>query len=332
MDNIKKFAVLIDADNTSHTNIAAILEEIAKYGVASVKRVYGDWGVDNLKSWQDKLLPFAITPVQQFAYIKGKDATDMRLVIDAMDLLHTRNLDGFCIVSSDSDFTPLVSRIRENGILAYGFGKKNTSSSFVSACDKFIYVENLVKAKPKKAVLSCESEDEVVDIEQSVLNLIFKAIAEHEDNDGWANLASVGQYISSIKPDFDCRSYKSATLSKLIKKLPVFDVKIKDSATFIKKFDYPMFLNYINGILSKQDKSNRGVDIEFLADKIISDQANNDYQEIIKTDLIRKISSINSKHFEINDKKIKRIIDDDLEHDKSSLFKFFNILKRMHLV
>ena len=140
----KKLAVLIDADNSSVNSVESILEEIAKYGIASVKRVYGDWSSDTLKKWRDVLLPHAITPVQQFAYTKGKDATDMILIIDAIDLLYSGALDGFCIVSSDSDFTPLASRIRENGLSVYGFGKKSTPEDFKKACDKFISVENLI--------------------------------------------------------------------------------------------------------------------------------------------------------------------------------------------
>lgn len=140
----KKFAVLIDADNSSIGAIPSVLEEVAKYGIASVKRVYGDWSSETLKNWREVLLPHAITPVQQFAYTKGKDATDMILIIDAMDLLYAGALDGFCIVSSDSDFTPLASRIRENGLSVYGFGKKKTPEAFKKACDKFIYVENLI--------------------------------------------------------------------------------------------------------------------------------------------------------------------------------------------
>ena len=139
----KKLAVLIDADNSSINSIEPVLEEIAKFGIASVKRVYGDWSSDTLKNWRDVLLPHAITPVQQFAYTKGKDATDMILIIDAMDLLYSGALDGFCIVSSDSDFMPLASRIRESGLMVYGFGRKKTPEAFRKACDKFIYIENL---------------------------------------------------------------------------------------------------------------------------------------------------------------------------------------------
>lgn len=141
----KKLAVLIDADNSSVSSIGLILEEIAKYGIASVKRVYGDWSSESLNKWRDILLPHAITPVQQFAYTTGKDATDMGLIIDAMDLLYSGALDGFCIISSDSDFTPLASRIRESGLVVYGVGRKQTPEAFRKACDKFIYVENLVE-------------------------------------------------------------------------------------------------------------------------------------------------------------------------------------------
>ena len=134
----KKFAVLIDADNSSIGAIPSVLEEVAKYGIASVKRVYGDWSSETLKNWREVLLPHAITPVQQFAYTKGKDATDMTLVIDAMDLLHDGNLDGFCLISSDSDFTRLANRLRESGIIVYGFGEEKTPDAFISACNLFI--------------------------------------------------------------------------------------------------------------------------------------------------------------------------------------------------
>lgn len=147
----KKLAVLIDADNSSLNSIQFVLEEVAKYGIASVKRVYGDWSTDTLKNWRDILLAHAITPVQQFAYTKGKDATDMILIIDAMDLLYSNALDGFCIVSSDSDFTPLASRIRESGLTVFGFGRNKTPEAFVKACDKFIYVENL-EAEEKEEI------------------------------------------------------------------------------------------------------------------------------------------------------------------------------------
>jgi len=257
----KKFAVLIDADNSSINAIASVLEEVAKYGIASVKRVYGDWSSETLKNWRDVLLPHAITPVQQFAYTKGKDATDMILIIDAMDLLYAGALDGFCIVSSDSDFTPLASRIRENGLSVYGFGKKSTPEAFKKACDKFIYIENLladieikqqeedesINIQPKKTLTSDKSlENKAVpqnkensDIPESMdratLNLIYKAVKDNADENGWANLSMVGQYISAVKPDFDSRNYGRAKLSGLIKTLNLFETKIEMSQMYLRK-------------------------------------------------------------------------------------------------
>ena len=257
----KKFAVLIDADNSSINAIASVLEEVAKYGIASVKRVYGDWSNDALKKWRDVLLPHDITPVQQFAYTKGKDATDMILIIDAMDLLYAGALDGFCIVSSDSDFTPLASRIRENGLSVYGFGKKSTPEAFKKACDKFIYIENLladieikqqeedesINIQPKKTLTSDKSlENKAVpqnkensDIPESMdratLNLIYKAVKDNADENGWANLSMVGQYISAVKPDFDSRNYGRAKLSGLIKTLNLFETKIEMSQMYLRK-------------------------------------------------------------------------------------------------
>ena len=257
----KKFAVLIDADNSSINAIASVLEEVAKYGIASVKRVYGDWSNDALKKWRDVLLPHAITPVQQFAYTKGKDATDMILIIDAMDLLYAGALDGFCIVSSDSDFTPLASRIRENGLSVYGFGKKSTPEAFKKACDKFIYIENLladieikqqeedesINIQSKKTLTSDkplenkavpqnkENSDIPESMDRATLNLIYKAVKDNADENGWANLSMVGQYISAVKPDFDSRNYGRAKLSGLIKTLNLFETKIEMSQMYLRK-------------------------------------------------------------------------------------------------
>ncbi|TCB51857.1 NYN domain-containing protein [Acinetobacter sp. ANC 4779] len=257
----KKFAVLIDADNSSINAISSVLEEVAKYGIASVKRVYGDWSSDTLKKWRDVLLPHAITPVQQFAYTKGKDATDMILIIDAMDLLYAGALDGFCIVSSDSDFTPLASRIRENGLSVFGFGKKSTPEAFKKACDKFIYVENLIADidikqqdddellnPPQKKILTSDkspenkispnikenlNSSELMD--RATLNLIYKAVKDNADENGWASLGMVGQYISAVKPDFDSRNYGRAKLSGLIKTLNLFETKIEMSQMYLRK-------------------------------------------------------------------------------------------------
>lgn len=256
----KKFAVLIDADNSSIGAIPSVLEEVAKYGIAIVKRVYGDWSSETLKNWREVLLPHAITPVQQFAYTKGKDATDMILIIDAMDLLYAGALDGFCIVSSDSDFTPLASRIRENGLSVYGFGKKKTPEAFKKACDKFIYVENLIvdsdlknieeeylseptdkkltetlKTVEQKALTQSKEYSPPETVDRATLNLIYKAVKDNADENGWANLSMVGQYISAVKPDFDSRNYGRAKLSGLIKTLNLFETKIEMSQMYLRK-------------------------------------------------------------------------------------------------
>ena len=256
----KKFAVLIDADNSSIGAIPSVLEEVAKYGIASVKRVYGDWSSETLKNWREVLLPHAITPVQQFAYTKGKDATDMILIIDAMYLLYAGALDGFCIVSSDSDFTPLASRIRENGLSVYGFGKKKTPEAFKKACDKFIYVENLIvdsdlknieeeylseptdkkltetlKTVEQKALTQSKEYSPPETVDRATLNLIYKAVKDNADENGWANLSMVGQYISAVKPDFDSRNYGRAKLSGLIKTLNLFETKIEMSQMYLRK-------------------------------------------------------------------------------------------------
>ena len=181
----KKFAVLIDADNSSISAIPSVLEEVAKYGIASVKRVYGDWSSDTLKNWREVLLPHAITPVQQFAYTKGKDATDMILIIDAMDLLYAGALDGFCIVSSDSDFTPLASRIRENGLSVYGFGKKKTPEAFKKACDKFIYIENLISDSDLKN----NEEEDIVDSDNKKIAETLKVIDQKMSSQSKEGLA-----------------------------------------------------------------------------------------------------------------------------------------------
>ena len=256
----KKFAVLIDADNSSIGAISSVLEEVAKYGIASVKRGYGDWSNETLKKWRDVLLPHAITLVQQFAYTKGKDATDMILIIDAMDLLYAGALDGFCIVSSDSDFTPLASRIRENGLSVYGFGKKSTPEAFKKACDKFIFIENLISENELKnsedeevtsaqvrkifesnkisdSKLANQLKDNIVTdvMDRATLNLIYKAVKDNADENGWSNLGMVGLYISAVKPDFDSRNYGRAKLSGLIKTLNLFETKVEMSQMYLRK-------------------------------------------------------------------------------------------------
>ena len=246
-----KLVVLIDADNASADIIEPLLEEIAKYGVASVKRIYGDWSNGNLKKWQEVLLPHAIIPIQQFSYTKGKNATDMAMVIDAMDLLYSRIFDGFCIVSSDSDFTRLASRIRENGLSVYGFGERKTPEAFRKACDKFIYTENL-RISLDEMDLTIPSKNEVVGNEAknnngkprrtanelkcdtALMNLIRNAVAEYADSNGWANLGRVGQYILQVNSDFDSRNYGYAKLSSLIKAIDLFETNTRSNKFYIK--------------------------------------------------------------------------------------------------
>ena len=234
-DYSAKLAVLIDADNAPADIIDALLEEIAKYGIASVKRIYGDWS-SGLKKWKTALLPHAITPVQQFAYTKGKNATDMALVIDAMDLLYSNTFDGFCIVSSDSDFTRLASRIRENGLTVYGFGEKKTPESFRKACDKFIYTEifrpghgkpenaaaktsatkagTTAKPAPRTAAKKTDappkpSFSKLIPVAQSAVDACANA-------EGWANILSVAKKIKQLEPAFDPKHYGHDTAKAVL--------------------------------------------------------------------------------------------------------------------
>ena len=269
---VKKFAVLIDADNSSINSISSVLEEVAKYGIASVKRVYGDWSSETLKKWRDVLLPYAITPVQQFAYTSGKDATDMILIIDAMDLLYGGALDGFCIVSSDSDFTPLASRIRESGLSVFGFGRTQTPEAFKKACDKFISVENLISnAKEdnhandelkKESMAETAVKTDVIEkdidklqIDKPTMNLIYKAVKDNSDDSGWTNLSSVGNYINAVKPDFDTRDYGFVKLSSLIKALGVFEIKMNGNQMYLRKGSFSTFIKLVQkAIIEHQDQ------------------------------------------------------------------------------
>jgi hypothetical protein len=237
-----RLAVLIDADNAQPSVIEGLLAEVAKYGVASVKRIYGDFTSTRMTQWKQALLKHSINPVQQFAYTSGKNATDSSLIIDAMDLMYTRRFDGVCLVSSDSDFTRLAQRLREEGLTVYGFGERKTPDAFVQACDKFIYVEVLrseVSAPPpppakpakkstrpvaKKPVPQAEPTAapvaDVVRPESLPLRLIRQAIEEASDDQGWAFLGSVGSYLSKVRPDFDTRLYGHKKLSDLMKAHP----------------------------------------------------------------------------------------------------------------
>jgi uncharacterized LabA/DUF88 family protein len=226
-----RLAVLIDADNAQPSIIDGLLAEIAKYGTAHVKRAYGDWTGTSLKGWKDHLLAQSIQPIQQFAYTRGKNATDAAMVIDAMDLLYSGRFDGFCIVSSDSDFTRLAARIRESGLTVYGFGERKTPKPFVAACDKFIYIENLAYdeaiAAPVGEVARPAARATAAQLrgDAALVTLLRNAVEAASDEDSWAPLAGVGQIITNQRPDFDSRTYGYSKLSDLLDATTLFDVE-----------------------------------------------------------------------------------------------------------
>ncbi|WP_028630820.1 NYN domain-containing protein [Metapseudomonas resinovorans] len=237
----KHLAVLIDADNAPAAIIGGLFEEIAKYGVASVKRIYGDWTGPQLGSWKKVLLDHSIQPIQQFAYTKGKNATDSALIIDAMDLLYTRRFDGFCLVSSDSDFTRLAARLREEGLSVYGFGEEKTPKPFVAACDKFIYTEILREdaAEPTNGS-SDKAQPEPADTptraarpkaQKVPVDFIAKLIDDLSDEDGWIQLGALGQNITKLRPEFDARLFGFRKLSDLIKgQNKRFEIQVRGSS------------------------------------------------------------------------------------------------------
>ncbi|RBP51573.1 NYN domain-containing protein [Arenicella xantha] len=224
MDTTKKLAVLIDADNAQPSIIDALLSEVANYGTSSVKRIYGDWTSPSLRGWKEVLLDHSIQPMQQFAYTKGKNATDSAMIIDAMDLLYSDAFDGFCIVSSDSDFTKLASRIRESGLAVYGFGEKKTPSPFVAACDKFIYTEVLRASVDDDPNISPKTSQELKQDTKLVTSL-RKAVDASSDESGWAQLGPVGSHINNQASNFDPRNYGYTKLGELVKAIKLFEVE-----------------------------------------------------------------------------------------------------------
>ena len=208
----QKLAVLIDADNAQASVIQELLAEVSRYGTATIKRAYGDWTTTNLKSWKEVLHTMAIQPIQQFAYTSGKNATDSALIIDAMDVLHADAVDGFCLVSSDSDFTRLATRIREAGLVVYGFGQRKTPEPFVAACDKFIYTE-ILRSEPEETKPGQEPVAELPKLKPLLLNALNATVRE----DGWTTLAALGGQITRSNPSFDPRNYGVAKLGELIR-------------------------------------------------------------------------------------------------------------------
>lgn len=220
----QKLAVLIDADNAQPSIIEGLLAEIAKYGTANVKRIYGDWTGYHLKGWKDVLLKHSIQPIQQFRYTIGKNATDSAMIIDAMDLLFTNKFDGFCIVSSDSDFTKIASRLRESGLVVYGFGEKKTPEPFVSACDKFIYTEVLISKEDDNLSIKRKSANELKQ-DTKLVNLLRNAVEASSDESGWSHLAPVGNNIAKQVPDFDPRNYGYKKLGELVAATKLFEIE-----------------------------------------------------------------------------------------------------------
>jgi uncharacterized LabA/DUF88 family protein len=225
-----RLAVLIDADNASAKIADGLFEEIAKIGEASVRRIYGDFSSARSKAWTDVLSKHAIIPQQQFAYTTGKNASDITLVIDAMDLLHSGRFDGFCLVSSDSDFTRLASRIREEGVDVYGFGEQKTPESFRQACRRFVYTENLLPISPTSTP-DAASTTKSLQPPSAATPIIAKAIAQTESEDGWMPLGAVGNQLANLAPDFDSRTFGFRKLSDLVRKTNAFEIDHPEGGT-----------------------------------------------------------------------------------------------------
>ena len=231
-DNSPALALLIDGDNASSKIVAGLLAEIANYGTASVKRIYGDWTKPNLNGWKECLLEHSIQPVQQFAYTTGKNATDGAMIIDAMDLLYTGRFSGFCIVSSDSDFARLAARIREQGVTVYGFGERKTPRPFITACDKFVYFDVLNAAGEQKEAeaaapkaIAAKPAPAKATLDRAALEMLTKAVTASADEDGRANLARVGAHLAKQSPDFDARNFVFPRLSELVEASGIVEVE-----------------------------------------------------------------------------------------------------------
>ncbi len=253
-----RLAVLIDADNISHHYLQPMMQEIARYGNPTIKRIYGDWTKPNLIGWKNYLLDYAINPVQQFSYTTGKNSTDSALIIDAMDLLYTDTVDSFCLVSSDSDFTRLATRLRESGKTVYGIGEQKTPNAFIASCDRFIYLEILEDEfddeeqadKPEEKIAKTSrsrqqartkssqkervngkrksSKKALEQIDDKFLHLVDQSIRDVEDEDGWAYLGEVGQLLTKKQPSFDARNYGFAKLSSLLLSMDRYEMDYKD--------------------------------------------------------------------------------------------------------
>ncbi|MDA9182496.1 NYN domain-containing protein [Saprospiraceae bacterium] len=246
-------AVLIDGDNIPSAHVKEMMEEIAKYGNPTIKRIYGDWTNPHLSKWKNLLLQNAITPIQQYAYTTGKNATDSAMIIDAMDILYSEKVNGFCLVSSDSDFTKLATRLREAGMQVIGIGEKKTPTPFIVACDKFIYIEILRKQSTSKEDIN--KKDEAVEsidrITPKVIKLISSTITDSSDEDGWAFLGDVGSLIQKKQPNFDSRNYGFEKLTPLIKSTGKFEIDQRETSKSRHK------LIYVKNIEKRKERGKR---------------------------------------------------------------------------
>jgi uncharacterized protein (TIGR00288 family) len=247
-----RLAILIDADNVSSSNIRAMMEEIARYGNPTIKRIYGDWTQPALSGWKSQLLNYAITPVQQFGYTTGKNATDSAMIIDAMDILYSDRVDAFCLVSSDSDFTRLATRLREAGKTVYGIGAQKTPNAFIASCDKFIYLEILgshaheeaetvsetPEQKPAQKPVVSKKKATINKISAEVVKLISSCIRDAEDENGWAYLGEVGSLLLKKQPSFDPRNFGFEKLTPMIKAIGLYEIDVRDTGHSSSKHIY----------------------------------------------------------------------------------------------
>ncbi|QFZ53400.1 NYN domain-containing protein [Oceanihabitans sp. IOP_32] len=229
-----KIAVLIDGDNVPSKYITEMMEEIAKYGTPTIKRIYGDWTKPHLSKWKNILLENAITPIQQYGYTTGKNATDSAMIIDAMDILYSGKVNAFCLVSSDSDFTKLATRLREAGMMVYGMGEKKTPNPFIVACDKFIYIEILKSESDKDEKGMITKKENLYNITPKVIKMLQTSVDDAADDDGWAFLGDVGSLILKKQPNFDSRNFGFAKLTPLFKSLPQFEMEQRDKKSSSK--------------------------------------------------------------------------------------------------
>jgi uncharacterized LabA/DUF88 family protein len=233
-----KIAVLIDGDNIPSKYISEMMEEITKYGTPTIKRIYGDWTKPHLSKWKNVLLENAITPIQQYGYTTGKNATDSAMIIDAMDILYSEKVNGFCLISSDSDFTKLATRLREAGMVVYGMGEKKTPNPFIVACDKFIYLEILNKDTEEQTGKENSKKKNLYNITPKVIRLLQNSVEDAADDDGWAFLGDVGSLILKKQPNFDSRNFGFEKLTPLFKSLNQFEMEQRDQTNARFKLIY----------------------------------------------------------------------------------------------